>query len=174
MKTFLLSALVLFVAFAHVNGQAKLVKNYQTYQIAEVAQEIDSPKPINEQHKAKLAGEGAAYINDYEQLNTGLNSYGYITWGTKEELIAEGIIQQNAEWSYDEVQNYGREEMEKFIQIETDSLSSINIPGALQYLLTLHDKNSYEVQNGDITELKILEKETFWANGNFLVVITQE
>ena len=168
MKTVLLSVFFYLVITQIGYAQNSLVKNYQHLQVSG-AQQVSM-----EESKGKVGSEAAAYANEYEALNSGLSSYGYIVWGTEDELLEDGIISKDTVWSYKEVAHFGREEMERFIQVETDSLNSINIPGVLKYMLTDHAEESYKVQKGEITELKILEKEKFWDKGNFLVVVTKE
>ncbi len=167
MKTILLSTLFYLAITQIGHAQNSLVKNYQHLQVAQEGQVSE-----NEQ-RGKVGSELAAYVNEYESLNAGLNSYGYIIWGTEDELVADGIISKDTSWSYKEVENFGREEMERFVQIETDSLNSINIPGVLEYMLTNHANGSYQINKGEISELKIIEKEKFWTNGNFLVLVTK-
>jgi len=170
MKTILLSASMFFAFSLLSNAQNSLVKNYQQFRLSqdELVDEKEEGK-----EKGKIGSELAAYANEYEELNSGLNTYGYIVWGTEEELLADGIISKDSSWSYKDVASFGREEMEMFVQVETDSLSSINIPGVLKYMLTEHAQESYEIAQGEVAELKIIEKEKFWTKGNFLVVVTK-
>lgn len=168
MKTILSSTLLYLVITQIGYAQNSLVKNYQHLQVS------DNQQISSNVQTGKVGSELGAYVNEYEELNSGLSSYGYIIWGTEDELLADGIISQDTSWSYKDVANFGREEMEQFIQVETDSLNSINIPGVLKYMLTNHANGSYEIEQGQLAELKILEKERFWTNGNFLVVVTKD
>ena len=124
-------------------------------------------------NEEKVAGEYASFSDTPVVDNNEFYPDAFITWGTMADLAGDGLLQRGGEWSYKKAEHYSREEMEMFLQVNSDSTSSIRIPGVLKRMLTLHDKSSYKINKGEYSELIILKKDKFWEHGNFLVVVVE-
>ncbi|UZR93548.1 hypothetical protein [Chondrinema litorale] len=124
-------------------------------------------------NEEKVAAEYASFSDTPILENDDYFPDAFIAWGTLADLAGDGLLQRGGKWSYEKAESYNREEMEMFLQVNSDSTSSIRIPGVLKRMLTLHDASSYKINKGEYSELRILNKDKFWENGHFLVVVVE-
>lgn len=144
------------------------IKNREIYYLQQEMESMDaSLGELFDAYNEKVAELDV--IND--QMNTA-----WFTIGSKSELFKNGITTKEGGFIGIGKISVLKDDFNKsyFTEIKIDALSEIPLGVKNVDLITSHPKDAYElIGENPIKKIKILDKERFWSNSKYLVVLVK-